>query len=112
MKRTILGICAAVLIFMCSSLSALAAVCPDAPDGVHHFTAHQSTGLMTARDGGTHSYLYGYDHNGKAIYKNDCRVTIYDVHCRYKCEYCTVVEENSWHMHSSSKLCKHSVNHK
>lgn len=111
MKRTIMGICMVVLIFMCSSLSALAAVCPNAPDGVHHFTAHQRIGSLTARDGGTHPYLYGYDHNGKAIYKKDCRVTIYDVHCKYRCAYCFVTEDNSEHLHTSSELCKHSVNH-
>ena len=108
MKKTIFALCIALSIFMCNSLSASAAVCPSAPDKVHHFTAHQR-GLGVTRNGGTHPYLYGYDHEGKAIYKYDCNLILFDYYCKYKCAYCDTYEDNTQHMHNAS--VKHSIDH-
>ena len=84
MKKTVFTLSIALSVFLCNTVSASAAVCPNpnAPKGVHHFLEHQQIGFLAARDGGTHSYLYGYDHNGKEIYKNDCEITIYDAYCQ------------------------------
>lgn len=110
MKKIFFALCIALSIFMCTSMYASAVICSGAPDGVHHFTGHNTLNSISRKDNGTHRYLYGYDHNGQAIYKEDCRLTLVCSNCLYKCEYCGVLESSKEHQHYL--YTEHSIDHK
>lgn len=106
--KTISALCIALSVFMLNSTFAFAAVCNDAPDGVHHFTSHKWESTYT-EDAGTHRYLYGYDSQHNPIYYDDCRQTDYYWNCIYKCKYCGTEQDGSSHTHYV--LTKHSISH-
>lgn len=110
MKKTFFALCIALSIFICSSMYASASVCSGSSDGVHHFTGHQTVGSLGSKENGTHTYLYGYDHNGQPIYKDNCKLTLVYSYCVYKCEYCSVWESSEQHKHYL--YTEHSINHK
>lgn len=109
MKKTIFALCIAMSIFMCDLMLASAVVCSAAPDGVHHFSGHESLGSLYGVEDGTHEYLYGYDHNEKPIYRNDCKLIQVYRACVFKCAYCNVRESDVQHGHHVYTL--HSVDH-
>lgn len=108
MKKIVLTVCVVFSVFIINSSTAMAAVCQNAPDGVHHFSEHVITG--GAYDiTFTHNYIYGYDHNNKPIYK-ECQMTDYYSWCMYKCKYCSVRNtDEGRHVHIT--YTTHSVNH-
>lgn len=108
MKKTILAVCIALSIFMCSSVSAFAAICSKAPDFVHHFDGHMRGNELFYKDGGTHEYLYGYI-GDQPIYKNDCKMTLVYQYCIKTCKYCGTRLDGSVHGHQTSTM--HSINH-
>lgn len=108
MKKTVFALCTALMIFMCNSTSAFAAICDGAPDGVHHFNfcfREKSVKISSEK----HRYVYGYDVNNWPLYNYDCTVTYYHQYCIYLCQYCGTKQEGSQHTHLISTV--HSVNH-
>ncbi len=108
--KTFLMLCIALSVFMCNSTSAFAAVCEKSEDGVHHFDKHRYIlGSGYNRDGGNHMYLYGYDHNDRPIYKNDCKLKLIYNNCNYICSDCHIIREGMLHSHQINTI--HSINH-
>lgn len=111
MKRKIVAIGIAPLIFACNSMTLQAATCPYSPDGVHHLSsnAHRSSGMGYSVDKGTHTYLWGYDVDENPIYKDNCKITESYEYCRFACNYCGAVDNDSpYHTHCTTH---HSINH-
>ncbi len=109
MKKSILTICIIFSVFMINSTSVFAAVCNNAPDGVHHFDGHRREGGEFSREGETHTYLYGYDAQHKPIYRSDCKITYYSQYCNYVCEYCGTMQGGTRHTHTTRTV--HSKDH-
>lgn len=109
MKKTIFAFCIAMSVFMYNSTYSFAAICNQAPDKVHHFESHAPENAGVVRLGSTHMYLYGYDSEHNAIYKNDCRLMYYYRYCNFACKYCDIKQDDSRHEHYTS--FSHSVNH-
>lgn len=112
MKKIVLAFCIAISAFMCHLMpvSAGEPVCPGSPDKAHHFSAHSSTGVGGTEEGGTHRYIYGYDHSGNPIYRSDCKITRTYYYCRFVCMYCGTRESNVEHKHITQTI--HSIDHK
>lgn len=117
MKRKIIAFGMALLVFAGSSMTVLAGVCPhpDAPEGVHHFDMGKGCCKVVASCGrtedlGYHQYLYGYAHDGKPIYHNDCHLTRAIQYCMYVCFYCGAEELGGGHEHPQE--VRHSVTHR
>ena len=100
----------ALLVFISSSMIALAAVCPAAPDGVHHFDACKTAPAGRIDDLGYHSYLYGYDEKGNPIYKSDCKMTQGVQYCWDVCSYCRLQNPNGG-QHEHKLAIEHSISH-
>lgn len=113
MKSKLIAFCLAVFVFTGSSMTAQAAVCPNAPDGVHHFEMghqyckYQNMGRTV--DLGTHRYLYAYDGNGNPVYKNNCRLTQTHLYYRYTCYWCGLEDTSASHEHIQE--IEHSIAH-
>lgn len=98
----------AIALFISIPCISLAAVCGNAPDGVHHFSDHQLTGTGFTRPN-SHVYTYGYDENHNAILRT-CYVTNHYAYCMYKCSYCSVRNEDAG-THAHYQYSDHSENH-
>ena len=109
MRKTAFALCVALSVFMCKPAFAFAAACRPSPDGVHHFDGHIRESGEFGRDGGSHSYLYGYTAEKKPIYKN-CRLTLIYRYCNNACIYCMTKLDNSRHTHQDE--IRHSDNHR
>lgn len=108
--KTFLMLCIALSVFMCNSTSAFAAVCEKSDDRLHHFSTHRRYLDTTyGVDGGTHWYLYGYDHNEVPIYKNDCKLTVLYCYCDYACSACGTIQEGA--RHTDQLVTNHSIKH-
>ncbi len=105
--KTICTLGVALSVFMCNSTFSFAAVCSGAPDGVHHFDSHSEEGSGYEQDGGHHGHLYGYDSQGKPLFR-DCVITYEYKYCSYTCKYCGTKQSGSRHDHLVGT--KHSVN--
>lgn len=109
MKKKLVAFCMAMFVFAGSSMTAMAAVCPNAPDGVHHFNSCKPVNGGRIADLGTHTYLYGYDENDKPIYRNNCRMTQPYQYCIYACYWCGQENPNGAHEHAQA--IRHSISH-
>lgn len=109
MKKCILALSIVLTLFMVNSTSAFAAVCNNAPDGVHHFERHMHESGEYSREGETHTYLYGYDVSNRPIYRSDCKITYYYQYCNFVCEYCGTMQGGTRHTHTTRTV--HSKNH-
>ena len=105
--KRISAVVIAVSVFMCASLFAFAAVCPTAPDGVHHFD-HKQVGGESREYQGNHRYLYGYDANGNEIFRDNCQLYSVYVSCVNECKYCNV-QNGGQHRHMIK--FEHSIDH-
>ena len=106
MRRSIIALCMVITILISSSSVCFAVVCPNAPDGVHHFNTHHA--YEGTNENYTHLYLFGYDNNNNPIYYN-CYVTKTTSYCYYVCSYCGLQQPNvSSHTHVSEI---HSASH-
>lgn len=113
MKKTAFALCVALSVFMCNSAPAFASariICNGSPDHYHHFSKCQLEKDGYSKDGGTHSYLYGFDINNNPVYKNDCRITMRYQYCNYVCAYCNTKQDGARHEHHV--LDTHSVVHR
>ncbi len=112
MKKKIVAFCMAMLVFAGSSMTTLAAICPNpnAPEGIHHFNDHKRAGWGYERDLGTHSYVYARDSQGNPMYRDDCRVKTSFEYCQYVCHYCGLANQET-ELHDHYVGVTHSVNH-
>ncbi len=109
MIKTVFSLCIALSIFIYNPVFAFAAVCNNAPDGVHHFERHRRESGEFRREGETHTYLYGYDVRNNPIYRSDCKIFYYDQYCNFVCEYCGTTQGGTRHTHTNQVV--HSVDH-
>lgn len=111
MKTKIIALVMALLVFAGSSMTALAAVCPNpnSPDGYHHFNSCKPANWGRIDDLGYHQYLFGYDHNLKPIFRYDCHLTQGIEYCMYVCNYCGMDEPGGAHEHPQE--VRHSISH-
>lgn len=109
--KTIFAFCIALTLFMSHSTLAFAAICDNAPgpDKVHHFDICVREGTGFVRDGGTHTYLYGYDAQHNPIYRSDCRLVYRYENCNHHCRYCGLKQDGDRHYHLESTT--HSIDH-
>ncbi len=77
--------CVALSILIISSSKSFAVLCPNAPDGVHHFNQHHV--LHASEEHYNHQHLVYYDQNNQPVY-NSCLVTIRTSSCCFTCQYC------------------------
>lgn len=108
MKKIFFVLCIALSIFICNSTYASASVCRSASACLHEFTEHEAVGTGY-KENGTHKYLYGYDHNGQPMFRDDCSLTLVYSNCIYKCKYCSVWESSEQHKHYL--YTEHSIDH-
>ena len=109
MKKALLSVSIGLVVFISSSITSLAAVCPNpnAPGGVHDFSSHKVVG-GTTNDLGYHDYLYGYDQYHNPIY-HSCHMTQRVDYCYYVCYYCGTENPSSAHTHLYP--VQHSASH-
>lgn len=109
MKKTLLALCMILTIFISSTSTSFAAVCPNpnAPSGAHDFSDHKNKGGIV-KDLGNHQYLYGYDEYHTPMYRT-CHITQVVEYCIFVCKYCGL--ENSGGSHSHEHDPQHSVSH-
>ena len=70
-------------------------------------TIRNMLSVLNSQDGGHHGYLYGYDSQGKPLFR-DCVITYEYKYCSYTCKYCGTKQSGSRHDHLVGT--KHSVN--
>ena len=76
----------AVMMLFGSTITANAAVCDNAPDGVHHFNRCKRSS-DTFELPSIHTYVFAVDDNGLATLRS-CNVVSTYVYCDYECSYC------------------------
>lgn len=110
MKKKLIAFCMAIFVFAGSSVTALAGNCPaqGAQGRDHCFSDHRYVGMGRTDDLGTHSYLYGYDENGKPIYRI-CKMTQTVKYCTLVCYWCGQDDPSGAHQHAEA--IKHSLSH-
>lgn len=106
MKKTIVALSLIVTVLIGSASTCFAAVCPSAPDGVHHFNTISV--FAGSEDHYNHYYLYGYDENNEPIYLI-CGVTITTTAWHYVCQFCGTQKPGD-PVHESTVIT-HSANH-
>nr|WP_300662770.1 hypothetical protein [uncultured Acetatifactor sp.] len=94
MKKKISALIIAMSVFMCGSSFAFAAESGIAPQAghIHDFKQCVRVGNEYREHPQLHTYLYGYDHNGKEIYRNDCQLYSVYQNCKYVCKVCGIAE--------------------
>ena len=112
MKKRISALVIAMLVFMCSSSFAFAAESDIVPYGghQHEFTECIRVGNEYREYQNLHTYLYGTDHNGNEIYRNDCQLYSVYQNCKYVCKICSIVEPGGG-QHRHFIRFEHSIVH-
>ena len=114
MKKKIVALGMALLVFAGSSMTSQAAGCPNpnSPDGAHYFNSCKPAVGSGRRDElGTHRYVSGYTADNTPIYSYDCQLVQPVQYCMYVCRYCGL-QQSSGGAHEHKLPIEHSVKHK
>lgn len=109
MKKILLTVCIIAIVMTCNS-SKVFAMCPhpNAVNGLHLFSDHQTTGGHY-EDLGYHEYQCGVDEYGSPVNAYDCHIMRPYRHCVIVCHHCGTELSGSSHQHEEPVW--HSIQH-